>query len=78
MPSFNRFVRFAYYTGARKIRSISRDNVLDDSLIVFGKSIRRMVKLNSHLKKILRSQKELWNYSKDYVKVQKGSSKVGN
>ena len=31
--SFNSFVRFAYYTGARsgKIRSISRDNVLDGS-----------------------------------------------
>ena len=30
--SFNRFVRFAYYTGARsgEIRSISRDNVLED------------------------------------------------
>ena len=35
--SFNRFVRFAYYTGARsgEIRSISRDNVLDDSFSRF-------------------------------------------
>ena len=32
--SFNSFVQFAYYTGARsgEIRSISRDNVLKDSL----------------------------------------------
>jgi len=67
--SFNSFVRFAYYTGARsgEIRSISKDNVLDDSLIVFGKTGRRMVKLNSQAKKIIHSQKELWNYSKDYV-----------
>ena len=33
---FNSFVRFAYYTGARsgEIRSISRDNVLEGSLVV--------------------------------------------
>ena len=66
---FNRFVRFAYYTGARsgEIRSISRDNVLEDSLVVRGKSGRRIVKLNSQAKDIIHSQKELWNYSKDYV-----------
>ena len=66
---FNRFVRFAYYTGARsgEIRSISRDNVLEDSLVVRGKSGRRIVKLNSQAKEIIHSQKELWNYSKDYV-----------
>jgi len=41
--SFNSFVRFAYYTGARsgEIRSISRDNVLEDSLVARGKSGRR-------------------------------------
>ena len=33
-PSFNAFVRFAYYTGARsgEIRRLSRDNVLDESI----------------------------------------------
>ena len=38
--SFNSFVRFAYYTGARsgEIRAISRDNVLEGSLVVRGKS----------------------------------------
>ena len=67
--SFNRFVRFAYYTGARsgEIRSISRDNVLEDSLVLRGKSGRRYVKLNNQAKEILHSQKELWNYSKDFV-----------
>ena len=67
--TFNSFVQFAYYTGARsgEIRSISRDNVLEDSLVVRGKSGRRIVKLNSQAKDIIHSQKELWNYSKDYV-----------
>ena len=46
---FNMFVRFAYYTGTRsgEIRRISRDNVMEDSLVVRGKTGRRMVKLNS-------------------------------
>ena len=67
--TFNSFVQFAYYTGARsgKIRSISRDNVLEDSLVVRGKSGRRIVKLNSQAKDIIHNQKELWNCSKDYV-----------
>ena len=67
--SFNSFVRFAYYTGARsgEIRSLSKDNVLEDSLIVRGKTGRRMVKLNDQAKKLIRNQDELWNYSKDYV-----------
>ena len=67
--SFNSFVRFAYYTGARsgEIRSISRDKVQDGSLIVRGKSGRRIVKLNSQAKEIIHNQNELWNYSKDYV-----------
>ena len=67
--SFNSFVRFAYYTGARsgEIRRISRDNVLEDSLVVRGKSGRRIVKLNSQAKEIIHNQDELWNYSKDYV-----------
>ena len=67
--AFNAFVRFAYYTGARssEIRSLSRDCVLDDSLIVRGKTGRRMVKLNSQARKLIHSQNELWDYSKEYV-----------
>ena len=66
---FNSFVRFAYYTGARsgEIRSISRDCVLEDSLIVRGKTGRRIVKLNGQAKELIHSQNELWNYSKEYV-----------
>ena len=68
-PSFNSFIRFAYYTGARsgEIRSISRDNVLEDSLVVRGKTGRRMVKLNTQAKDIIHNQDTLWNYTKDYV-----------
>ena len=67
--SFNSFVRFAYYTGARsgEIRSISRDNVLENSLVARGKSGRRIVKLNGQAKEIIHNKDELWNYSKDYV-----------
>ena len=67
--SFNSFVRFAYYTGARsgEIRSISRDNVLEGSLVVRGKTGRRYVKLNSQALAILDRQESLWNYSRDFV-----------
>jgi integrase len=79
--SFNSFVRFAYYTGARsgEIRSISRDNVLEDSLVARGKSGRRIIKLNGQAKEIIHSQDVLWNYSKDYVshKFKKEIRKLG-
>ena len=66
---FNSFVRFAYYTGARsgEIRSLSRENVLDESLVVNGKTGRRIVKLNSQAQKIMQHQDPLWSYSKDFV-----------
>ena len=79
--SFNSFVRFAYYTGARsgEIRSISRDNVLENSLVVRGKSGRRIVKLNGQAKEIIHNQDVLWNYSKDFVchKFKKEIRKLG-
>ena len=67
--SFNAFVRFAYYTGARsgEIRSLSRENVLDESLVVNGKTGRRIVKLNTQAQKIIQHQDPLWCYTKDYV-----------
>ena len=66
---FNAFVHFAYYTGARsgEIRSLSRENVLDESLVVNGKTGRRIVKLNSQAQKIMQHQDPLWSYSKDFV-----------
>ncbi len=68
-PSFNAFVRFAYYTGARsgEIRRLSRENILDKSLVVKGKTGRRMIKLNSQAQKIMQYQDPLWSYSKNYV-----------
>ena len=62
-------MHFAYYTGARsgEIRSLSRENVLDDSLVVNGKTGRRIVKLNSQEQKIMQHQDPLWSYSKDFV-----------
>ena len=70
--SFNTFVQFAYYTGARsgEIRSISIDNVLDSSLVVDGKSGERVVKLNKQAQQIIHSKNELWKYSKEYVSHQ--------
>ena len=66
---FNRFVQLAYYTGARngEIRSISRDNGLDGAIVVFGKTGRRYVKLNSQAQEIIKDQEPLWSYRKDYV-----------
>ena len=66
---FNAFIRLAYYTGARsgEIRSLSRENVLDESLVGNGKTGRRIVKLNSQAQKIMLHQDPLWSYSKDYV-----------
>ena len=78
---FNSFVQFAYYTGARsgEIRSISRDNLLDRSLVVRGKTGRRYVKLNRQALAILDHQDALWSYTKDYVshKFKKEVRKLG-
>ena len=66
---FNAFIRLAYYTGARsgEIRSLSRENVLDESLVVNGKTGRRMVKLNGQAQDIIKHQDPLWSYRKDFV-----------
>ena len=66
--SFNAFVRFAYYTGARsgEIRRLSRENVLDESLVVNGKTGRRIVKLNAQAQEIIKNQDPLWSYKKDF------------
>lgn len=68
-PQFNRFVRFAYYTGARssEIRSLQKEMVKDDYIISRGKTGKRMIKLNNQAKKIIKEQNELWNYSKDFI-----------
>ena len=78
---FNAFVRFAYYTGARsgEIRRLSRENVLERSLVVNGKTGRRMVKLNGQAQEIIKHQDPLWSYRKDFVshKFKKEVRKLG-
>ena len=66
---FNLFVQFAYYTGARsgEIRSISRENVFSESLVVHGKTGQRIIKLNSQAQRIIHNQEVLWDYARDYV-----------
>ena len=79
--NFNLFVQFAYYTGARsgEIRQLSMDNVLNDSLVVNGKTGRRIIKLNSQAQDIIQHQDSLWCYTKDYVshKFKKEVRKLG-
>ena len=67
--TFNHFVQFAYYTGARsgEIRSISIENIESEFITVAGKTGRRLIKMNSQAKKIIQAQTTLWDYRKDYV-----------
>ena len=80
-PNFNSFVRLAYYTGARssEIRSLRRENIKNDYTIVDGKTGARIIKFNVQAQRLISSQKELWNYSKDYVshKFKKECRKLG-
>jgi len=78
---FNLFVRFAYYTGARsgEIRSISREYIFSNHIVAYGKSGKRLIKLNTQAQKILDDLDELWNYSKDFVshKFKKEARRLG-
>ena len=78
---FNLFVRFAYYTGARsgEIRSISREYIFSKHIVAYGKSGKRLIKLNTQAQKILDDLDELWNYSKDFVshKFKKEARRLG-
>ena len=80
-PDYNAFVRFAYYTGARsgEIRSIPTKHVHDGYLVAYGKTGRRIIKLNEQAEQILNKQSELWNYTKDHVthKFKKEVRKLG-
>ena len=66
---FNKFVRFAYYTGARsgEIRRISKENVFNEYILAYGKTGKRIIKLNTQAQEIINSLDSLWNYSKNYV-----------
>ncbi len=66
---FNLFVRFAYYTGARsgEIRHISKENLFSDYIVAYGKTGKRIIKLNNQSQEIIKQLDELWNYTKSYV-----------
>ena len=78
---FNLFVRFAYYTGARsgEIRSISRENIFPNHIVAYGKSGKRLIKLNHQAQEILDGLDELWDYTKDFVshKFKKEARRLG-
>ena len=78
---FNQFVRFAYYSGARsgEIRRISRENVYPQHIVAYGKSGKRLIKLNDQAKSIIDGLDKLWNYRKDFVshKFKKEARRLG-
>ena len=78
---FNLFVRFAYYTGARsgEIRSISRENIFSNHIVAYGKSGKRLIKLNNQAQEIISGLDELWDYTKDFVshKFKKEARRLG-
>ena len=66
---FNQFIRFAYYTGARsgEIRHISKENLFSEYIVAYGKTGKRIIKLNNQAQEIINSLESLWNYTKSYV-----------
>ena len=66
---FNAFVRFAYYTGARsgEIRHISKEKLFSDYIVAYGKTGKRIIKLNNQSQEIIKQLDELWDYTKSYV-----------
>ena len=78
---FNLFIRFAYYTGARRgeIRSVLRENIFSNHIVAYGKSGKRLIKLNNQAQEIISNLDELWNYSKDFIshKFKKEARRLG-
>ena len=66
---FNSFVHFAYYTGARsgEIRNLYETQLTDNAIEVYGKTGKRLIKLNKQAAKIITRVQPLWRYQKDYV-----------
>ena len=66
---FNQFIRFAYYTGARsgEIRHISKEKLFSEYIVAYGKTGKRIIKLNNQSQEILKQLDELWDYTKSYV-----------
>ena len=64
---FQLFIRFAYYTGARRgeICSLTEDNIREE--YVAGKSGKRRIKLNKQAKLVLNEIEKLWEYQPFYI-----------
>ena len=64
---FQLFVRFAYYTGARRgeICSLTEENIREE--FVSGKSGKRRIKLNKQAVSVLDEIDSLWKYRPTYV-----------
>ena len=64
---FQLFVRFAYYSGARRgeICSLTEDNIREE--FVSGKSGKRRIKLNKQAMSVLDETENLWAYRPTYV-----------
>ena len=79
--SFNLFVKFAYYTGARsgEIRAIKRDNIFSNHIVSYGKSGKRLIKLNNQAQEILKRLDKIWDYKRDFVshKFKKEARRLG-
>ena len=77
---FNLFVRFAYYTGARRgeINSISRENIFSNHIVAYGKSGKRLIKLNNQAQEIISNLDELWGLQQGLriAQVQERSQKA--
>jgi len=67
--SFQRFVQFAYYTGARRgeIHQLKSDQIMDSRMQVFGKTGERFIKLNKQAEDVLCKQNVLWKYNLNYI-----------
>ena len=70
-----------YYTGARsgEIRFISRENIFSNHIVAYGKSGKRLIKMNNQAQEIISGLDELWDYSKDFVshKFKKEARRLG-
>ena len=66
---FQQFLKFAYYTGARRgeLSNIRPHHVESTRMVVYGKSGERFIKLNSQAKQILLSNPGLWVYKPEII-----------
>ena len=65
---FNLFVKFAYYTGARRGELLNIKSIQMDHMLVTGKSGERMVKLNNQSRAIwMEKSSRTWEYLPTYV-----------